>query len=138
MPGTGSCLCGTVRYEVTGRLRGVVACHCTQCRKQMGHFMAATDAKRDELEIENADHIEWYRASDIAARGFCRTCGTVLFWQEDGADTTSISAGTLDDEGGVKLERHIFVADKADYYEITDGLAQYDGDDADGPPRPRG
>lgn len=133
----GSCLCGTIRYTVTGAMRDVVACHCSQCRKQMGHFMAATDARRDELEIVNEDKLEWYRASDFAARAFCRTCGTVLFWQEDGAETTSISAGTLDDEGGVKLERHIFVADKGSYYEITDGLDQYDQDDGDGPPRTR-
>ena len=134
----GSCLCGTVRYTVTGSLREVVACHCSQCRKQMGHFMAATDARRDELEIVNEDHLEWYRASDIAARAFCRTCGTVLFWQRDGAETTSIAAGTLDDEGGVKLARHIFTADKGGYYEIADGLPQYEQDDSDGPPRKRG
>ena len=137
MPG-GSCLCGTVRYEVTGKLHSVVACHCSQCRKQMGHFMAATDARRDELKIVNEDKLEWYRASDAAARAFCRTCGSVLFWQADGSETTSIAAGTLDDEGGVKLERRIFVADKGLYYEITDGLDQYEHDDDAGPPRPRG
>ena len=136
--GTGSCLCGTVRYAVRGPLRAVVACHCTQCRKQTGHFLPATDARRDEITIEGEANLEWYRASDFAARAFCRTCGSVLFWQQDGAETTSILAGTLDDDAGVKLERHIFVGDKGRYYEITDGLPQYDEDDHDGPPRPRG
>ena len=134
----GSCLCGTVRYTVEGPLRAVVACHCRQCRKQTGHFLAATDARRDAIEVVNEDHLEWYRASDDAARAFCRTCGSLLFWQRDGSEHTSIAAGTLDDDEGVKLERHIYTADKGGYYEITDGLACFEQGDEDGPPRPRG
>ena len=132
----GSCLCGTVRYTVNGPMRAVVACHCRQCRKQTGHFMAATGTRRDALEIVGEDNLEWYRASDTAARAFCRTCGTVLFWQADGSERTDITAGTLDDEGGVKLERHIYVADKGDYYEIADGLRQFKQDDGHAPRPP--
>ena len=39
---TGGCLCGAVRYQVRGPLRSVVMCHCSQCRRQTGHVMAAT------------------------------------------------------------------------------------------------
>ena len=136
MPGRGSCLCGDIRYAVSGTLREIVVCHCGQCRKQMG-MMMATDAKRSEIVIANEDKLVWYRASDFAARGSCPRCGTTLFWLRDGAETISIAAGTLDEDGGVKVERHIFVADKGDRYEIGDGLPQYDYDDSDGPPRPR-
>ncbi|MCG6858134.1 MAG: GFA family protein, partial [Salaquimonas sp.] len=47
----GSCLCGAISFAVTGPMRPVVACHCNQCRKQSGHFFAATDAPDDAVSI---------------------------------------------------------------------------------------
>ncbi len=120
----GSCLCGAIRYRTTGPLREVIACHCTQCRKQSGHYYAATDVTDDNLDIEGADNLTWYRASDFAGRGFCRTCGSALFWKRDGSDYTSILAGSFDGETGLSLEKHIFCATKGDYYEICDGKPQ--------------
>jgi hypothetical protein len=118
---TGSCLCGAVSYEVTGQLRNAVACHCTQCRKMTGHYLAATAANHDEFRLTRDDGLAWYRASDTAKRGFCRICGSTLFWQGEGRDYISIAAGSLDQPTGIRLEGHIFCADKGDYYEITDG-----------------
>ncbi|MFD0917527.1 GFA family protein [Pseudahrensia aquimaris] len=106
-------------------MRPVVACHCQQCRKQSGHFFAATSCSSDDLELITDETLKWYEASDFAKRGFCGVCGSALFWRRDGGTETSILAGTLDDTGGVKLERHIFCADKGDYYEIVDGLDQF-------------
>ncbi len=123
--GSGSCYCGGVRYRITGPMRNVVACHCTQCRKQSGHFFAATDCADEDFVLEASDTLKWYAASDEAKRGFCGTCGSALFWKRNGSDKISILAGTLDDEGGVKLERHIFCEDKGDYYEINDGLPAF-------------
>lgn len=121
----GGCLCGAVRFRTSGRLRGVVYCHCSQCRKQSGHIYAATDIKDAELEIEGADNLTWFAASDFAKRGFCSICGSALFWKRNGADVTSVMAGVFDQPSGLVAEAHIFVADKGDYYEITDGLPQY-------------
>jgi len=122
---TGSCNCGGVKYTVTGELREVIACHCGQCRKQSGHFYAATSATNDDLQIEDSGSLKWYAASDDAKRGFCGECGSALFWRRHGSENTSILAGSLDgDAGGIKLDRHIFVSDKGTYYEIDDGLPQ--------------
>lgn len=123
---TGACLCGAVRLRTTGRLRGVVYCHCSQCRKQTGHYYAATDVTDDRLEVTGADNITWYAASDFAKRGFCRTCGSALFWKRNGSEVTSIMAGLFDSPSGLKAESHIFVADKGDYYAITDDLPQFE------------
>ena len=109
---TGSCLCGQVRYSVSGPLREVLACHGTQCRKQSGHFYAATNAKDDAISLEGAEHVTWYRASDTAKRGFCRHCGSVLFWKPNDGDYTSILAGGFDKPSDLKLTKHIFVADE--------------------------
>ena len=134
----GSCLCGAVR-EVAGPLREVVACHCSQCRKQTGHFYAATDCADEHLSVDDGQGaLRWYAASHTAKRGFCGTCGSALFWRRNDGTETSILAGSLDDGAGVRLRRHIFVADKGAYYEITDGLPQFEADDREGAPRERG
>jgi hypothetical protein len=121
----GSCLCGGVRFKTTGKLRDVVACHCSQCRKQTGLYYAATNVLVGGLAIEGEDRITWYRASSSARRGFCSVCGSALFWAADGADEISIMAGLFDEPTELKLSHHIYCADKGDFYEITDGLPQY-------------
>ena len=121
---TGSCLCGAVSFTASGALRGVIYCHCTQCRKQSGHFYAATEVDDAQLEVRGTDSITWFEASDFATRGFCATCGSVLFWKRNDSDETSIMAGAFDRPSGLKGETHIFVADKGDYYTINDGLPQ--------------
>lgn len=122
---TGSCLCGAVRYEVEGPLRGVVYCHCTQCRKQSGHIFAATNVAESKLSVLGADQLTWFEASASARRGFCRHCGSILFWKHKELDEISILAGSFDQPSGLVAEAHIFVADKGDYYEIADGLPQH-------------
>lgn len=123
----GSCLCDAVRYRLNGPLRPVIACHCTQCRKQSGHHVAATQVSRAGLSVDGAGNITWYHASDAARRGFCKHCGSHLFWEPLGGDHVSIFAGSLDGATGLSLDAHIFVADKGDYYEIADGAEQFDG-----------
>ncbi len=46
---TGSCECGAVVFELSGKLRDVVACHCGQCRKTSGHYWAATSVPTPQL-----------------------------------------------------------------------------------------
>ena len=123
----GGCLCGAVRYRLKAPLRPIVACHCGQCRRWHGHFGAYTAVPKTALELTAAAGLEWYRSSDVAARGFCRVCGSSLFWRSDRREHVSIAAGSLDDSSAVRLAEHIFVADKADYYDLTDGLRQREG-----------
>ena len=123
---TGGCLCGAVRYQVTGPLRDAIACHCSQCRRMSGSYFMATRAPQANLTIAKDDGLTWYGSSEAAERGFCRNCGSSLFWRRRGADQISIMAGSLDGESGLTLSRHIFVADKGDYYSIADGLPQHE------------
>lgn len=125
MLNTGSCLCGDITYEVIGPLRPVVYCHCEQCRKTSGHHVAASSAPRDNVKISG--EVRWYRSSKTARRGFCPTCGGNLFWDGPG-ENISIMAGTLDD-ADIQAVGHIFVADKAAYMDICDGLPQATQDD---------
>jgi hypothetical protein len=118
----GGCLCGGVRYQIRGALRGILACHCSQCRRTSGHFAAMTSAPSANIELTASDTLVWYQSSDSAERGFCNRCGGNLFWKQRGRDAISITAGTLDTPTGLTVEQHIFVADKSDYYTIEDGV----------------
>ena len=119
---TGGCLCGGVRYRIRGALRGVIACHCAQCRRTSGHYAAMTSAPSANIELTASDPLRWYKSSDTAERGFCSVCGGNLFWKQVGRDDISITAGTLDTPTHIAIEQHIFVADKSDYYTINDDL----------------
>jgi hypothetical protein len=132
---TGSCMCGAVKFKVTGPLRPVIACHCHQCRKQTGNYMSATGVKDEYLELTETRGLKWFRSSDAARRGFCGECGSTMFWKGDGRDYTAIAAGAIDGPTGLRLAGHIFCDDAGDYYEITGGdykLAQ-EANDASAP-----
>ena len=121
---TGACLCGAVRFEVTAELAPPDACHCSQCRKQSGHFWVSTEVPRETLTLHGEEHLTWFTASDKARRGFCATCGSFLFWDPSGRGKIGIAMGAFDAPTNTRLAQHIFVADKGDYYDITDGLPQ--------------
>jgi hypothetical protein len=120
----GSCLCGAVRFAVTGPLKAPDACHCVQCRKQSGHFFASTDVPKSALEISGQDKLAWYHSSAKVRRGFCSTCGSSLFFDPLARDWIGVAMGAFDTPTATRLHMHIFVAEKGDYYEIADGLPQ--------------
>ena len=76
------------------------------------------------VKIDGEFNVAWFRSSDKAQRGFCSTCGASLFWDPIEKDSIAIAMGAFDSPTGTKIEKHIFVADKGDYYEIKDGLPQ--------------
>lgn len=122
---TGGCLCGAVRYEVQGRLRDVVNCHCSQCRRLNGNYGAHSKALKVKITIKKDEGLSWYKISDRVRRGFCRECGAGLFWEPYQQDATAIIAGSLDSPTGLKTIGHIFVGGKSDFYEITDDFPQF-------------
>ena len=127
---SGRCECGAVRYELNGPLRKVVYCHCAQCRRTSGHFVAATAVDIDRLDITEDSGLSWYQSSDIAKRGFCNVCGSSLFWSPAHGEYMAVMAGAIDAPTGLVSREHIHVDDASDYYEITDGLPQFGQDHA--------
>lgn len=120
----GSCLCGAIHFEVEGELAAPSACHCSRCRKHTGHYEAGTDVPRSAVTIRGEDNLTWFRSSEKVRRGFCSICGSSLFFDPIYRDWIGISMGAFDTPTNTKLAMHIFVADKGDYYDITDGLPQ--------------
>ena len=120
----GKCDCGKVSFEVEEVRKEVTVCHCSQCRRTSGHLWAATRAPYSAVQFSTDEGLEWYNSSDFAKRGFCKFCGSSLFYRMNGEDGIGIAAGCLDTPTGIHIEKHIFVKDKGDYYEITDGAPQ--------------
>jgi hypothetical protein len=94
------------------------------CRKHSGHYFVSTDVPRSSLAIDGAENITWFRSSSKVQRGFCSRCGSSLFWDPLEKDWIGVAMGAFDGPTDTKLRIHIHVAEKSDYYDITDGLPQ--------------
>jgi len=114
---TGRCECGAVRFTISGALRDVVDCHCGQCRRQHGALGVYTLAPTDRYKIKGKRHIAWYESSPGIRRGFCKICGSKLFWERIGSGQLDVTLGTIDPPAGLKIERQIYIADAGDYYD---------------------
>ncbi len=121
----GSCLCGAVKFEVTGALPPPDACHCSQCRRTSGHYWASTDVPSEALVIEDKGKLTWFHSSEKVRRGFCSTCGSSLFWDPIHKPMIAVAMGAFDRPTGTHLAMHIYVHSKGDYYEIGDGVRQH-------------
>lgn len=122
---TGGCLCGAVRYQVKGALRPVIACHCEQCRRFSGHFVAATATRKAYFQLLKADGLKWYSYQVGLRQGFCQDCGSSLFFEDEQGERISIAAGSLDQPQGLKLAAHIFTAEAGDYYPLETEIAVF-------------
>lgn len=125
--GAGGCLCGAVRYRVRGPLRDILICHCGQCRRVHGHLGAYTSAARGDVTFEQEGALRWF-ASSRGRRGFCGACGSSLFFEPAGEARLAITAGSLDQPSGLRVMGHEYLADKADYVRVDDGLPASAGD----------
>lgn len=130
----GSCLCGGVRYEISGPLSFPLNCHCSMCRKAHGAaFRSRARVKADDFRwTQGAELVTYYESSPGNHRGFCRMCGSPLLSRFDNDPRSyGLPLGALDDDPGIKPGFHVFVASKAPWYDITDELPQF----AELPPR---
>jgi hypothetical protein len=124
----GSCLCGSVRYQITAPLENAEYCHCLMCRKAHGAaFSANSIVPTNSLTVSSgADLISEYESSPKRRKCFCSNCGSQLFIRRlDKPEFTVVTLGTLDGDPHARPERHVFVASKAPWYEIADTLPQF-------------
>ena len=124
---SGSCLCGSVRWQVDSVLDEMSHCHCSMCRKiHAAPFATYIGAERDAFRwLSGEDDITKYESSPGFARNFCSQCGSVVP-ETFGNDRIAIPAGCLDEDPGIRPSAHIFATSKASWYEITDDLPKFD------------
>lgn len=124
----GSCLCGSVTYEVRGDLNTVTYCHCTRCRKASGSAFAAnaTVAESAFEFVTGRSGLGTYSTAAGVHRMFCSTCGSPLIsWRDALPNVLRLRLGTLDTPISERPMGHYFVASKADWHEVQDTLPQH-------------
>jgi hypothetical protein len=114
---TGGCPCGAVRYEIQGPLAPPSACHCGQCRRQHGALGVYTVAPVERYRIKGDRDISWFESSTGVRRGFCRVCGSKLFWERVGSVQLDVTIGSMDLPTSLKIGRQIHLEDAGDYYD---------------------
>lgn len=111
---SGRCLCGAVRFVAEGTDTEHHACHCGMCRRwTTGPFFGAYVKS---VAFEGEDKIGRYESSAWAERGFCRTCGSTLFYFLKPNKSYVMSVGAFDDPTGFKLAEEIFIDKKPSGY----------------------
>ncbi|MDP2579876.1 GFA family protein [Shimia thalassica] len=120
----GTCLCKDISFETSAKPQGPSMCHCGQCRKQSGGVWSSAFVNESDLTITG--EVRWFDSSETAKRGSCPRCGSFLFWKAHNEDTISFALGAVDGPTGLTLSKHIFVAEKGDYYDIADDVPQKD------------
>lgn len=124
----GSCLCGTVQYEVDGPFEGIDHCHCSKCRRSHGSAFATygRTAKKNFRLVAGEASLKSFASSEAVTRSFCEKCGSSLLFRHAAApEFDFVAVGTLDDDPGARPEAHIFVGSKASWFEIEDDLPQH-------------
>jgi hypothetical protein len=121
----GSCLCGDVRWQASGKFSLMSHCHCSMCRKaHAAPFATYVAASADKFELTaGAPRIAAFRSSEKVQRCFCSRCGSVVPGAP-GERHAFMPAGCLDDDPGARPLMHVFAASKAPWYRITDDLPQ--------------
>jgi hypothetical protein len=130
----GSCLCGGVKFAINGPLLRLLNCHCLQCRKQHGAaFRSRARVRVEDFKwIQGEDLVRYYQTSPGFQRGFCSNCGSPVLnrsgpeyrWAP-ATPEFGIPLGILDDDPGVRPVEHIFVSERAAWFDITDDLPQH-------------
>ena len=129
---SGVCLCGAVRFEVAEIVGPFELCHCPRCRRSTGSaFAAMVGAKLEGFRITQGS--ESMRSIELPVletppgyrRSFCGLCGSLLPDPNPLWNWFEVPAGCLDDDPGVRPDKHINVERKAAWHDIVDGLPQY-------------
>ena len=123
---TGRCLCGAVHFTIADAPQSIGVCHCAMCRRwSSGPFFALHGA--GPVSFDGEQYIERYRSSEWAERGFCRICGTSLFYRLVDNGEYIVSIGALDDQDGFVLDSEIFVDEQPDFYAFANETTKMTG-----------
>ncbi len=126
---TGSCLCGSVRFEIEGDFEGFFLCHCSRCRKDTGSAHAAslfsTTARLTWLS--GKDNVQVFDLPDTRhGKAFCASCGSALPRHQMNGQRLIVPAGSLDTPIAIRPDAHIFCADRASWDEDLGTVMHFD------------
>ncbi len=122
MVSKGSCLCGGVKYEITGEIGEIIHCHCTTCRKaHASAFSSVSAVDKDDIQFTNGEKLlKSFESSPGKNRYFCSNCGSQIFAQRENQEHVIFRLGTLDIMPELKSKEHIWVSLKAPWYDLCE------------------
>jgi hypothetical protein len=101
----GACMCGTVRFRVTGPFQTAGYCHCTRCQRRTGAMWSlngAVGAEFFEL-LEGADEVGTWSPPDGMPKSFCRRCGGHVFAGDPhGHGLVGVRLGAVEGDPGIR------------------------------------
>ena len=124
----GRCLCGAVEVTARQPANKVGACHCRMCRRWGGGPFIEIDCGTD-IEFAGEDNIAVFDSSDWAERGFCRTCGTHLFYRLKDSGQHMVPVGLFEDDDGLVFETQVFIDERPAYYEFANRTRNLTGEE---------
>ncbi len=124
----GSCLCGAVSLSTTSMNPHVAACHCSMCRKWGGGPLLAVECESD-VSFKGEENIGIYQSSEWAERGFCKKCGSHLFYRFKENHQYYIPVGIFDNSEGLVFEHQVFIDRKPDYYSFANETKNMTGEE---------
>lgn len=126
MPIHGECFCGSITYQIDGRLRDGRSCHCSRCRKMYS-------AQASAVAFVDPDEFRWLSGKELITSyvgqhgygiQFCKTCGSTLAMVYNG-DVMGVTLGCVNGDPEVEIGMHIFVGSKAKWELIPEGVPQF-------------
>ncbi|WMN60590.1 GFA family protein [Pseudoalteromonas xiamenensis] len=112
------CLCKAVTVETSELKPHVGACHCSMCRKWGGGPFLAVESQ-GQVTVTPTDAVSVFSSSEWAERGFCKACGTHLFYRLKANNHYILPAGLFAEEGELTFDHQIFIDEKPTYYDFA-------------------
>ncbi|BBB27200.1 GFA family protein [Amphritea japonica] len=123
---TGSCLCGNVKYTISGTVGKIVHCHCNTCQKAHGSAFSSVAAVEDKyFDISGTEHLKSFESSKGKKRYFCANCGTQIYAKRENTEHLILRLGSLDDDPRAEEKSHIWLSQKASWYRINNNLPEH-------------
>jgi len=126
----GSCFCGDIQFTTTLPSKWCAHCHCSMCRKTHGAgYVTWVGFESEQVMVTSGEHqLDWFDSSPGAQRGFCRRCGSSLFFRsEKWAGELHIALGCMDDPIDRQPQANVYFDKHVDWMPIDDKLKKIAG-----------
>jgi len=122
---SGSCLCGSVQYKITGGIGDIIHCHCITCRKAHGSAFSSVASVQDvDFKMISTEVLKCYESSLGKFRFFCSNCGSQIYAKRANTSHIILRLGSLDSDVESVEKEHIWVSEKANWYSINSQLPE--------------
>ena len=122
----GRCLCGKVGIIARAVVPQVHACHCNMCQLWNGGPTLSVHCGT-EVEFSGEECLSTYQSCDWAELGFCKHCGSHVFYRMLDSGEYLLQTGSFPDADDFVLEQQIFIEEKPEFYRFANNTRDLTG-----------